>query len=294
MKKITIILLALLVPAMLFAAKATVIMNDGTIKEGELIGQDEDAVYLKGPDGKAVTIPMNDVKKVFGAAAESKKAVELKTEKPVSKTKQADFKDEKQEPYKLLEKGVREMRPDLFKRTYPDYMMLEFDFINAEFLMLGDEFKSAYNVDAFVMNLGMNASIAYRPFDWFSAGIYIGADMPPIISGILNKNEYEIGHMSFMRAGFNFRIMPYTKGRGEWQEVFYIGADFGARKAIFESKIGGQPIDIDTFDMKIVLGFSPAIKIGYIFCPTTYTLGTSTVEHKIDLSGPFVSLSGLF
>lgn len=294
MKKITIIIFAIFLSGLLFAAKATVIMNDGTIKEGEFIGQDEDAVYLKGPDGKAVTIPLGEVKKVFKAAAAAKKAVEIKTEQPASKTKQADFKDEKQEPYKLLEKGVKEIEADLFKRTYPDYIMLEFDFLNAEFLMLGDEFKSAYNVDAFVMNLGMNASFALRPFDWFSAGIYIGADMPPIISGILNKNEFDIGHMSFMKVGFNFRIMPYTKGRGEDQEIFYFGADFGARKAIFESKINGQELNIDTLDMKLVMGFSPAFKIGYIICPTTYTLGTNTIKRTIDLSGPFMSVSGLF
>lgn len=294
MKKTTIVIFAILLSALLFAAKTTVILNDGTIKEGELIGQDEDAVYLKGPDGKAVTIPMGEVKKVFGAPAEAKKAVETKTEQPASKTKQADFKDEKQETYKVLEKGEKLIKPNLFKRTYPDYLQIEADFLNAEFLMLGDEFKSAYNLDTFVMNLGMNLSIAFRPLDWFSAGFYIGADMPPIISGILNKNGAEIGHMSFMRAGLNFRVMPYTKGRGEWQEVFYLGADFGARKAVFESKIAAQPLNIDTFEMKIVLGFSPAFKIGYIICPTTYTLGTDTTMRNIDLSGPFVSVSGLF
>ena len=195
---------------------------------------------------------------------------------------------------------MREIKPDPFKRTYPDYLQLEFDFLNAEFLMLGDEFRSDYNMGAFVMNLGMNIGVAYRPFDWLSAGVYIGADMPPIIEGVKNAADYEIGHMSFMRAGFNFRIMPYTKGRSEWQEVFYIGADFGARKTVFESRIRNQSLNIyeelniDTLEMKIVLGFSPAFKIGYIFCPTTYTLGTSTVKRDIDLSGPFVSLTGLF
>ncbi len=55
----------LLACAWLQAKNVNIIMNDGTLKQGEFLGQDDGSIFIKNDKGKAETIPLKDVKKAF-------------------------------------------------------------------------------------------------------------------------------------------------------------------------------------------------------------------------------------
>jgi hypothetical protein len=68
MKRILIILLAVLLPAsLLTAAEVSVIMKDGAVVKGNMLGKTSDELYLQGNNGKAKIYKIGDIKSVFDA-----------------------------------------------------------------------------------------------------------------------------------------------------------------------------------------------------------------------------------
>jgi hypothetical protein len=88
MKKLIMMLLMLLACAFIQAKNVNIIMNDGTLKQGEFLGQDDDSIFIKNGKGKAETIPVKDVKKAFDSESGTPlNAAPAETEKTAPKTK---------------------------------------------------------------------------------------------------------------------------------------------------------------------------------------------------------------
>ncbi len=291
MKKILFIIVLLLLTTACFAGQINIIMKDGSIKNGELLGSDEEAYYIKNVNNKAETILRANIKKVFdtvdGAVAQTTEI------KEIVKTKKAEEIVVAAVPYKLLEKGTDKIEPDYFKKTGNNYMLFDVDIAALDFAFLGDAFKKKYDIQSGMhMNYNAGIGLLFRPLDWIATGAYMSVDFPFFSDN--NGAEKEVANMSFMKAGWILRWIPYSEGDDFSQNIMYFDFRAGVKTCanggqLFDSTLNGKGIAINAMEYRILFGVSPGIKIGYIFCPATYT--SDGITGNVDLSGPFLSVT---
>jgi hypothetical protein len=67
MKKLLLTLLLLLPLSAFYAFEVNIIMNDGSVIKGNMLGKTADEIFLDGENGKAKIIKIADIKNVFDA-----------------------------------------------------------------------------------------------------------------------------------------------------------------------------------------------------------------------------------
>ncbi|HRU38600.1 MAG TPA: hypothetical protein P5511_01890 [Candidatus Goldiibacteriota bacterium] len=295
-KHIIVLLAALLFATACFAGRVNIIMKDGTLKTGELIGSDEEAYYIKTADDKAETVYRSKIKKVFEAGEGSGILTQEKSgTAPITATKKAEEISTEQQAYKVLESGERKIERDYLAKTGDSLIMWHIDIASFDFLSLGDEFKSEHGIKSgFLTTCTVGLAMMLWPLDGFATGPYLGFDLP-IFTEMYNTEDFmdaaAVGYLSFVRAGWIVRWIPYNDG----ETLVYLDFRVGAKKSnvLWNASLYGQPLDIDTLEYRIALGIAPAVAVGWIFCPATYKAGTLG-SGNIDLGGPFLSFAMAF
>jgi len=123
------------------------------------------------------------------------------------------------------------------------------------------------------MNYNAGLGLLFRPLDWFATGAYFSLDLP--FFGDTNGAGAVVSELSFLKAGLILRWIPYSEG-DDFQQLIYFDFRVGIRTCgvggqLFESRASGKPLEIDATEYRILVGFNPGLKIGYTFCPATYT-----------------------
>ncbi len=80
MKKILMTAILLLPMTLLYSFEVNIILNDGSVVKGNMLGKTAEELYLDGENGKARSIKIADIKSVFDAAKGSQ--VDLKAPQP--------------------------------------------------------------------------------------------------------------------------------------------------------------------------------------------------------------------
>lgn len=298
MKKTFFALVFVFLTAASFAGQVNIIMKDGALKTGELIGSDEEAYYIKTADNKAETVLRSKIKKVFdagsGGAVTGSQAAEtgvLKQTVAGGNTKKADEIKVEAVPYKVLESGTDTIEPDYFGKSTGNYLLMEVDAVKMDFAFPDAAFKSRFGLkdDSMFISYTIGMGAYYWPLDGLAIGANIGFDIPAPFFPLAKPAVEDIGGLFYMKLNMVLRWIPYS----DRETMFYLDLRAGARKTIFDSTINGQPVAVDSFEARVAMGIMPAIQIGWVFCKAEYTYGTSTVKTPLDLSGPYVSLSVL-
>src|ERR1035437_5401045 len=86
MKKTIIVLLLFAVTVFAQAKNVNIIMSDGSIKQGEFLGQDKTSIFIKNSEGKAETVKTNKVTKAFDS--DSGEELKFDAVKPAAKTEE--------------------------------------------------------------------------------------------------------------------------------------------------------------------------------------------------------------
>jgi hypothetical protein len=68
MKKILILAIILLPVSLLYSIEVNIILTNGTVVKGNMLGKTAGQVFLDGENGKAASIDLNEIKSVFDAS----------------------------------------------------------------------------------------------------------------------------------------------------------------------------------------------------------------------------------
>lgn len=295
MKKIILIIAFAVIAASCFAGQVNIIMKDGSLKTGELIGSDEEAYYIKTADNKAETVLRSKIKKVFDAAGGGSVtggiSSGITTPAGGGITKKADEIKVESVPYKVLESGMDVTEPDYFGKSTDNYLMMEVDVIKIDMVFLDTVFKNSFGLkdDSLLISYTIGMGAYYWPTDGLAIGVNLGIDIPMPLFPLASLSDDDVGGLFFAKINMVLRWIPYS----DKETAFYIDLRGGARKTIFDSTINGQAVGIDSLEARIAIGIMPALQIGWVFCPAQYTIGTSTVKTPVDLGGPYISASVL-
>lgn len=333
MKKIMMILLVLIFGAALEAKNINIIMHDGTIKQAEFLGQDGKSLFVKNAEGKAETIALKSVSKVFdsdsgeemkiGGAKQETPKTPVMSEESKSSVKQhveqaknhaAALKEDaepaaapevkiKGDKYEVLEKGNIEKAVNLFARSIPSYVIFDWDEFYIDVMTGGDAVRSAYGVaDHVNMTVGTGFALYLRPFDFAAIGLYTNTEF--FFTPGETDSYFDLPSSAY---GAAYRWIIYSE-EGEAEGVFGARADnmfyfeprIGLRRlgSVFDdAMLGVSKVEASAVEYSLMMGFITGeffnVKLGYHTC-LMKDVNTTMGLIDIDMSGFYFAVGVAF
>ena len=199
MKRFFVLAIFLLFASFGFSLDVNIILKNGTLIKGTLIGKTQTELYIE-KKGKAKTIPFSKIKQVFKASTGEKIDLsESESANPLNKTAPVQIHSVKPQIIQPEPLGqafsVVKPHPVWYQRTVKRYFMAE--------MILGDSFSfSTFSVSMFV-----GAGAWFRPFDFLAVGGEADID---IFSVYNDEDSMPVGTYAI-----GVRIIPYSTAKDE-------------------------------------------------------------------------------
>jgi hypothetical protein len=294
MKKMICIFLFLFSVSFLYSLDLNIMTVSGGVISGELIGSDDNSVFIKTSDGNAKTVKYEKINRIFDSNTKKDVTSEYKKQaapKPESSAagavKPAEKNNQEYETIEVNSGSINLRRGSgIFVRTVPKYFGFDIGILDINLLFSGDNTRMkktlksyavhsggyTYDDGTFMLSSGFNGSFYVRPIDCLAFGAFYAVSPMnqnlQVYRGSTDKFMYI--DMPSTDYGFLLKFIPYstavTGSDGEPVENCAVGVDFKLGAATLGTFFGGASIndEASSGDAVNLSGTAPYLAVEFV------------------------------